>query len=100
MDIHFHNTEEKFKQLIESQAVQSATEPEAADLTLKLCLQILRRFWVFVRPYRGQFYLGLCLVLIHVRMLTRPDPARKGRRSRATGRGGDERPRLRDRHLG
>ncbi|HWD40308.1 MAG TPA: ABC transporter ATP-binding protein [Fimbriimonas sp.] len=39
---------------------------EASNLNLLLACRLLGRFWTFVRPYRGKFYLGLCLILIAV----------------------------------
>ena len=43
-------------------------QPEApqADISLAESLRILRRFWAFVRPYRGKFFLTICLLFLSV----------------------------------
>lgn len=42
----------------------TATDPSA--ITLQESLRILRSFWVFVRPYRGKFFLTICLLFLAV----------------------------------
>lgn len=42
----------------------TATDPSA--ISLQESLRILRRFWVFVRPYRGKFFLTICLLFLAV----------------------------------
>src|SRR5688572_28008275 len=39
---------------------------DSTPLSLSRVLQVLRRFWHYVRPYRGKFFLGIALLLFAV----------------------------------
>ncbi|MGV3618125.1 MAG: ABC transporter ATP-binding protein [Fimbriimonas sp.] len=40
--------------------------PDAAAISFAECVRVVRRFWRFVRPYRGKFFLGLAMLFLAV----------------------------------
>src|SRR5215204_3077079 len=41
-------------------------DADPSAISLRECIRVLRRFWVFVRPYRGKFFLTICLLFLSV----------------------------------
>lgn len=49
------------------QSPPPTTDPSAsANISTKEAIQILKRFWVYVKPYKGKFFLTICLLFLAV----------------------------------